>query len=125
VVVRYINLPTSFLYTNSLTALESSLVESFIPFSIGVDDILQFVMLNLSSKLLAYFVCETKMLLPVFHNSTPIHQCRRPKSLMSKVFLILDLICFIILSPLLVIIISTTYMTKRMISLTTLLTYTL
>jgi len=65
VAVRYIELSTRCLYTNSLIALESVLVESFIPFSIGVDMILQFVILNLSSKLLAYFVCAIKILLSV------------------------------------------------------------
>jgi hypothetical protein len=36
VAVRYIKLPTSFLYTDSLITLESVLVEIFLPFSIGV-----------------------------------------------------------------------------------------
>jgi hypothetical protein len=71
VVVRYINFPTSYLYSDSLNAFETVLAEIFSPFSIGVGDIFQSSILNLSNKILAYFACETKMLLHVFQTYTP------------------------------------------------------
>jgi hypothetical protein len=52
VVVRYIKFPTSCLYSDSLTTFESVLAESFSPFSIVVEEILQSSILNLSNKLL-------------------------------------------------------------------------
>jgi hypothetical protein len=47
-----------------------SFAESLSSFSIGVDEAFQYVILNIFSKFLAYFVCETKMFLSVYQTST-------------------------------------------------------